>query len=130
MGPRKIIDYNDGSVRGVSLSPTQITKPKPGTYDLDDLVDKVAEIVRVLNDLSRTDGPGYTDFINIVAFASPTTVRLCHGYNCAVSFSIRDVNDPGILYVTSVINTETDQNTLVLDLYGNCTLTVRVEPAS
>jgi hypothetical protein len=128
-GTRKFIDYSTGVIQKVSSAPVQPVQSIPSKDSVESLYNRVQQLSYDVNSMLGQVPPGFTDFFNITTTVSPTTVRLTHNYGCLVRYSFLDINDTSVGYLTAIKNSETDANTLVLDLYFVGTLTVRVEPA-
>lgn len=127
-----VVSVRDGSGRSLDerAAPDEVVTAD----DAGDSTKLARLLTRILGDLAmlrRRFVPRRTTFRDVVSTGSagaPYRVRLAHRFGAAVEWSVVGVTDPGVVALPFVSEvSDTDENTLVLDVYFPATIAVRVE---
>lgn len=118
--------------------PQEIIKPED-TEDSLKLSQLLQRILKHLSDLTRRWAPNRIDFEDVVvagSSVSPETIRLTHMFDGPVRWWVVGTRNGGTVALPYIQeshdgsgNPLSDRNTLVLDVYYEATLTIRVEEA-
>jgi hypothetical protein len=126
-----IVSVRDGSVRQLDsrAEPDQeVTEEQ--VKDLPQLARILMSVLRDLALLKRRWWPRSITFRDIVSTGSsgsPQTFRLTHNFGGAVEYEVVDIALPGTVAIPLVSRAgSSDQNTLVVQVYYEATLAIRV----